>query len=69
MIGPSRTTSAQALLTVGPDHLALDPPGDADPLEIAFDPAAMIADNGQAESRSASLDAQGQALWLAAFSG
>lgn len=69
MTGPSRNISAQVLLTVGTDHLSLDSPGEAGPLGIEFDPAAMIADGGPAERGSALLEAQGQALWTAALSG
>jgi hypothetical protein len=68
MTGPSRAMSVQVLLTVGPDHLVLDPP-EAEPLEIRFDPTVFVVDRGSGETGPGSLETHGQALWRAAMSG
>jgi hypothetical protein len=56
------------LLTVGPQHVALDTADVTDAFEVPFD-AAQFGPDRTPEGRPNPLEAQGQALWSAAFAG
>jgi hypothetical protein len=65
---PSRSKSDQVLLTVGPQHVALETPDVSEAFEVPFDAAQFGLDRAP-EGRPNALEARGQALWSAAFSG
>jgi hypothetical protein len=69
MVTPSRATSAQVILTVGPGRLSLTPPGDSHSFQVPFDAGAFDPLRSTVEPRSNAVEVQGQALWSVAFAG
>lgn len=69
MVTPSRATSAQVILTVGPGRLSFTPPGDSHSFQVPFDAGAFDPLRVTSEPRSNAVELQGQALWSAAFAG
>lgn len=64
-----RSTSVPVTLTVGPTAVTLAAPGDTEPFRVPFDAAAFGPERASSPGRPGWIEAQGQALWNAAFSG
>ena len=67
--GPVPTTSVQVQLEVGEKYLALTAPGNAETFRVPFDAGTFTAEYAAGSTRPGWLEAVGQALWRAAFSG
>jgi hypothetical protein len=67
-LGPDPATSVQVRLDVGANDLTLAS-GDAEPFSVPFDADAFTAEYAAGSTRPGWLEAVGQALWRAAFSG